>query len=71
MAQGTKNKKYFWVTAIAPLTSVIVATVFVGITRADKHGVSIVSARSFNYDDLRVLIICFQLATKEMACKLI
>ncbi|KAL5218694.1 hypothetical protein ABZP36_019378 [Zizania latifolia] len=37
-----KNKKLFWVAAIAPLTSVIISTFFVYITRADKHGVIIV-----------------------------
>ncbi|KAG8073851.1 hypothetical protein GUJ93_ZPchr0006g43057 [Zizania palustris] len=37
-----KNKKLFWVSAIAPLTSVIISTFFVYITRADKHGVAIV-----------------------------
>ena len=41
--QAKKNKKLFWVAAMAPLTSVIVSTVFVYITRADKKGVSIVS----------------------------
>ncbi|XP_050378871.1 high affinity sulfate transporter 2-like [Argentina anserina] len=38
-----KNKKYFWVTAIAPLISVILSTFFVFITRADKQGVAIVN----------------------------
>ncbi|KAK7246772.1 hypothetical protein RIF29_41642 [Crotalaria pallida] len=37
-----KNKKLFWVAAIAPMTSVILSTFFVYITRADKKGVSIV-----------------------------
>ncbi|KAF3434995.1 hypothetical protein FNV43_RR22082 [Rhamnella rubrinervis] len=39
---GKKNKKFFWVPAIAPLTSVILSTFLVYITRADKHGVQIV-----------------------------
>ncbi|CAN6296146.1 unnamed protein product [Urochloa humidicola] len=39
---GKKKKKLFWVSAIAPLISVIISTFFVYITRADKHGVSIV-----------------------------
>ena len=43
--QAKKNKKLFWVAAIAPLTSVIVSTIFVYITRADKKGVSIVSIK--------------------------
>ncbi|KAL6645029.1 hypothetical protein ACP70R_016637 [Stipagrostis hirtigluma subsp. patula] len=39
---GKKNKKLFWVSAIAPLISVIVSTFFVYITRADRKGVAIV-----------------------------
>ncbi|KAK7275737.1 hypothetical protein RIF29_16859 [Crotalaria pallida] len=39
---GKKNKKFFWVPAIAPLISVILSTSFVYITRADKEGVAIV-----------------------------
>ncbi|KAK7245868.1 hypothetical protein RIF29_40722 [Crotalaria pallida] len=37
-----KNKKLFWVSAVAPMVSVILSTFFVYITRADKKGVSIV-----------------------------
>ncbi|RDY05296.1 Sulfate transporter 1.3 [Mucuna pruriens] len=39
---GKKNKRFFWVPAIAPLISVILSTFFVFITRADKQGVDIV-----------------------------
>ncbi|XP_038717335.1 sulfate transporter 1.3-like [Tripterygium wilfordii] len=39
---GKKNKKLFWVPAIAPMISVIISTFFVFITRADKQGVQIV-----------------------------
>lgn len=38
-----KKKKLFWVSAIAPLTSVGLSTLFVFLTRVDKHGVKIVS----------------------------
>ncbi|KAI9103574.1 hypothetical protein K1719_023197 [Acacia pycnantha] len=38
-----KNKKLFWVSAFAPLVSVIISTFFVYITRADKKGVAIVT----------------------------
>lgn len=41
--QGKKNKKYFWVPAIAPLISVILSTFFVFIFHAEKHDVQIVS----------------------------
>ncbi|XP_073148156.1 sulfate transporter 1.3-like [Henckelia pumila] len=39
---GKRKKKLFWVSAIAPLLSVIISTFFVYITRADKKGVQIV-----------------------------
>ncbi|KAI3807626.1 hypothetical protein L1987_23558 [Smallanthus sonchifolius] len=39
---GKKNKKLFWVPAIAPLTSVILSTFFVYITHANNEGVAIV-----------------------------
>ncbi|TYH85130.1 hypothetical protein ES332_D02G244200v1 [Gossypium tomentosum] len=39
---GKKQKKFFWVPAIAPLIFVIISTVSVYATRADKHGVEIV-----------------------------
>ncbi|KAL2231461.1 sulfate transporter 1.3 [Sesamum indicum] len=40
---GKKNRKLFWVPAIAPLISVIISTFFVFITHADKKGVQIVN----------------------------
>ncbi|KAJ3677318.1 hypothetical protein LUZ60_003042 [Juncus effusus] len=40
---GKKKNKLFWVPAIAPMISVILATFFVYITRADKDGVQIVN----------------------------
>lgn len=43
MEQGKKNKRLFWVPAIAPLISVVLSTLLVFITRADKEGVAIVS----------------------------
>ncbi|XP_039144386.1 sulfate transporter 1.2-like [Dioscorea cayenensis subsp. rotundata] len=39
---GKKKRSLFWIPAIAPLISVIVATFFVYITRADENGVQIV-----------------------------
>ncbi|XP_031121184.1 sulfate transporter 1.3-like isoform X1 [Ipomoea triloba] len=39
---GKKNKKFFWVPAIAPLISVVLSTFFVYITHAEKRGVEIV-----------------------------
>ncbi|RRT63701.1 hypothetical protein B296_00019867 [Ensete ventricosum] len=45
MRSGKKKQRQqlFWVPAIAPLISVILATFLVYITRADEHGVQIVS----------------------------
>lgn len=40
--QGRRNKKLFWVSAIAPLISVILSTLIVFVSRADRHGVKIV-----------------------------
>ncbi|XP_019174950.1 PREDICTED: sulfate transporter 1.2-like [Ipomoea nil] len=40
---GKKNKRLFWVPAIAPLISVVLSTLFVYITHADKKGVAIVN----------------------------
>ncbi|KAI3996364.1 hypothetical protein MKX01_026832 [Papaver californicum] len=39
---GRRNKKLFWLPSIAPLISVILSTVIVFLSRADKHGVRIV-----------------------------
>ncbi|KAK9740712.1 hypothetical protein RND81_03G055000 [Saponaria officinalis] len=40
---GKRNKKLFWVPAIAPLISVILSTLFVFLTHAEKKGVAIVN----------------------------
>ncbi|KMS95243.1 hypothetical protein BVRB_010680 [Beta vulgaris subsp. vulgaris] len=40
---GKRNKKLFWVPAIAPLLSVILSTFFVFVTHAEKEGVAIVN----------------------------
>nr|DAD40269.1 TPA_asm: hypothetical protein HUJ06_014592 [Nelumbo nucifera] len=39
---GRKNRKLFWVPALAPLISVVLSTLIVFVTRADKHGVKII-----------------------------
>ncbi|ONK75508.1 uncharacterized protein A4U43_C03F17630 [Asparagus officinalis] len=36
---GRKNRKLFWLPAIAPLISVVLSTSIVFLTKADKHGV--------------------------------
>ncbi|KAG5611620.1 hypothetical protein H5410_022901 [Solanum commersonii] len=42
MHTARKYKKLFWLAAMAPLLSVIMSTLLVFLTRADKHGVKIV-----------------------------
>lgn len=39
---GKRNKKLFWLPAIAPLVSVVLSTMIVYFTKADRHGVKIV-----------------------------
>ncbi|XP_014623121.1 sulfate transporter 2.1-like [Glycine max] len=39
---GKRKKKLFWLASISPLVSVVVSTLIVFITRADKNGVKIV-----------------------------
>nr|CAO99122.1 sulfate transporter-like protein [Nicotiana tabacum] len=39
---GKRNKKLFWLPAIAPLLSVLLSTLMVYLTKADRHGVKIV-----------------------------
>ncbi|XP_057731412.1 low affinity sulfate transporter 3 [Arachis stenosperma] len=39
---GRRNKKLFWLPAIAPLLSVILSTLIVFLSKADKHGVNII-----------------------------
>ncbi|KAL0695141.1 hypothetical protein Bca4012_062321 [Brassica carinata] len=55
--QGKKNKKLFWIPAVAPLLSVIISTFFVYITRADKKGVKIVNHldKGINPSSLRLI----------------
>lgn len=40
--QGKRNKKMFWLPAMAPLVSVILSTLIVYLSKADQHGVKIV-----------------------------
>ncbi|BAT81741.1 hypothetical protein VIGAN_03158500 [Vigna angularis var. angularis] len=39
---GRRNRKFFWLPAVAPLLSVILSTLIVYMSRADKHGVNII-----------------------------
>ncbi|XAR62189.1 hypothetical protein NMG60_11016853 [Bertholletia excelsa] len=39
---GRRNKRLFWIPAMAPLISVVLSTLIVYLTKADKHGVNII-----------------------------
>ncbi len=41
--QSKIRPKFFWISAIAPLTSVILGSLLVYLTHAEKHGVQVVS----------------------------
>ena len=41
-SQGRRNKKLFWLPAIAPLISVVLSTLLVYLTSADEHGIMII-----------------------------
>lgn len=43
VGQSKRQPKFFWVSAMAPLTSVILGSVLVYFTHAEKHGVQVVS----------------------------
>jgi len=42
MMQSIKKPKFFWVAAMAPLTSVILGSLLVYFTHAERHGVQVV-----------------------------
>ncbi|KAE9605897.1 putative SLC26A/SulP transporter [Lupinus albus] len=39
---GRRNKKLFWLPAISPLLSVVISTLIVYLSKADKHGINII-----------------------------
>lgn len=41
--QSKRKPAFFWINAMAPLTSVILGSVLVYLTHAEKHGVQVVS----------------------------
>lgn len=40
--QSKRKPKFFWISAMAPLTSVILGSLLVYLTHAEKHGVEVV-----------------------------
>jgi hypothetical protein len=47
--QSKKQPKFFWVSAMTPLASVILGSVLVYFTHAENHGVQVVSQHFFDY----------------------
>ncbi|XAR73341.1 hypothetical protein NMG60_11007277 [Bertholletia excelsa] len=39
---GKRNRRLFWLPAIAPLVSIVLSTLIVFLTRADQHGIKVV-----------------------------
>lgn len=46
--QSKKKPKFFWISAMAPLTSVILGSLLVYLTHAERHGVQVVSTPIFS-----------------------
>ena len=67
--QSMKRPKLFWVSAGAPLVSVIVSTLLVFASKANNHGISVVSS-CMNYEYPQTekvrnyLVKCFTIITK-------
>ena len=63
--QAKKRPRFFWISAIAPLISVILSTLFVKVTHVNEHGVAIVcftvSVSKHYVDDVRDLCITIDL----------
>lgn len=65
--QSKKRAKLFWMSAVAPLMSVIIGSLLVYFTHAEKHGIQVVSLFSIihvpiismDYSDvLKCVLIC-------------
>lgn len=67
--QGRRKKKLFWVSAIAPLISVILSTLIVFLSRADKHGVKIVKQVKEGLNPISIHQLQFNSPTVGIAAK--
>ncbi|XP_015079458.1 sulfate transporter 3.1-like [Solanum pennellii] len=54
-----KRPKLFWVSAMAPLTSVILGTILVYITHAEKHGVAVIGELKKGINPLSIMDLSF------------
>lgn len=54
--QSKRKPKFFWISAMAPLTSVILGSLLVYLTHAERHGVQVVSTPIFSLSKIRDLL---------------
>ncbi|XP_022990949.1 low affinity sulfate transporter 3-like [Cucurbita maxima] len=66
---GRRKRKLFWVSAIAPLISVILSTLIVFVSRADRHGVKIVKDVKEGLNPISVHQLQFNSSTVGLAAK--
>ncbi|XP_057839869.2 sulfate transporter 3.1 [Cryptomeria japonica] len=64
-----KNSKLFWVSAAAPLTSIILGSLLVFCTHAEKHGIQIVGHLNKGLNPLSIELLVFQGQYLKVALK--
>ncbi|KAL8262078.1 hypothetical protein R6Q59_026127 [Mikania micrantha] len=56
---STKRPKLFWISAMAPLTSVILGSILVYLTRAEKHGVQVIGELKKGLNPITIMDLSF------------
>ncbi|XP_076914193.1 sulfate transporter 3.1-like [Bidens hawaiensis] len=56
---STKRPKLFWISAMAPLTSVILGSVLVYLTHAEKHGVQVIGELKKGLNPITIMDLSF------------
>ncbi|XP_071738223.1 sulfate transporter 3.1-like [Rutidosis leptorrhynchoides] len=56
---STKRPKLFWISAMAPLTSVILGSVLVYLTHAEKHGVQVIGELKRGLNPITIMDLSF------------
>ncbi|XP_076934717.1 sulfate transporter 3.1-like [Bidens hawaiensis] len=56
---STKRPKLFWISAMAPLTSVILGSVLVYLTHAEKHGVQVIGELKNGLNPITIMDLSF------------
>ncbi|KVH94356.1 STAS domain-containing protein [Cynara cardunculus var. scolymus] len=57
--QSTKRPKLFWISAMAPLTSVILGSLLVYLTHAEKHGVQVIGELKKGLNPITIMDLSF------------